>query len=77
MNKAALMQEAGQLVSVLTDSARDFVQARESLAESQVWASAYSATISLFTHDDDYTAVAMQVADDAVRAWRERGERGL
>lgn len=42
-----------------------------------MWASAYAATISLFADDDYYTAVAMQVADDAVRAWREHGERGL
>ena len=77
MNQAALRQKIGHLEREPVTSAQDPVQARESLAESQVWSSAYAATISLFTHDDDYTTVAMQVADDAARAWRGRGERGL
>ena len=55
----------------------DPLEAAEVQADGMVWSTVYAAALPLIRVEDDYNAAAVQMADDALRAWRQRSERGL
>lgn len=76
MTPELLLYEAGILVTKATESVDSFVQSQGASAEAAVWGATYAACrsrdLDRGTHE-----VASQEADEALRAWRDRGNRGL